>query len=306
MCHNTILVLFETRRNTMRKTIITVFAFMVLFGFVVSGAMAQTTWEIWTFTPTEKIDNIQVGGSWLQGKAGGGDWRDLIPGSEVTTDPLEPFGDSVFDPQQISVVGPNGVEYVIDGDTVGYRLACQADPQTDPIAFVDQPVVPADGSFIAIAVSDEGTVFILFETATEAQYILVGTPTIPWVEDAKVRFTPRSLNQSSKGKWVTCKISGLPDGYIMADVDLESLCIVSINGETLASPIPRSSSGPSNSHNKKKLMLKFDREALTNAIPDDISGPVDIVVTGIVGEGVTALPFIATDTIKTKAPKVTE
>ena len=37
----------------MRKTIITVFAFMVIFGFVVSGAMAQT----WRWTEPALINN---------------------------------------------------------------------------------------------------------------------------------------------------------------------------------------------------------------------------------------------------------
>ena len=40
------MVIFESRRKNMKKTIITVFAFLVIFGFAVSGAMAQTwTWN---------------------------------------------------------------------------------------------------------------------------------------------------------------------------------------------------------------------------------------------------------------------
>ena len=41
----------------MKKTIITVFAFMVIFGFAVSGAMAQT----WTWSDPAKINHTGTG-----------------------------------------------------------------------------------------------------------------------------------------------------------------------------------------------------------------------------------------------------
>lgn len=289
----------------MKKIIITVFAFLALFGFAVSGAMAQT-WETFKFiteaTPTPILVNIQVGDDWLEGTDNNTDWVDLTQG-DIVIDSFEPFGDSDFgDGTPVSVIGPNGVEYVIDENTVGYRLpTCQPGGSEAPlIAFAVQPIVPADGKFVAITVSDDSTVYILFELSVPAaegqdkQYILAGTSF--WT-DAMVRFMPRSLNQSSHGKWVTCKVSGLPDGYAPADVNLESLCIVSVNGETLADPIERSSDGPFNNRNKRKLMVKFDRAALIDAIPD-VTGNVEVTVVGTLGED--ALPFFATDTFKTK------
>ena len=62
-----------------------------------------------------------------------------------------------------------------------------------------------------------------FEAAAEAggaQYLLVGNPA-----QATVKITPRSLNQSSKGQWVTVKISGLPEGYIVGDINLGDVCV---------------------------------------------------------------------------------
>ena len=56
------MVIFDIRRKEMKKTIITVFAFMVIFGFAVSGAMAQTwTWTepaSYNHTGTDNIDRI--------------------------------------------------------------------------------------------------------------------------------------------------------------------------------------------------------------------------------------------------------
>ena len=80
---------------------------------------------------------------------------------------------------------------------------------------------------------------------------------LPIWTDAMVRFMPRSLNLGSHGKWVTCKFSGLPDDYASrADVNLESLCIVSVNGEytrqTLSDGLQ---TVPFNNRNKRKLMV---------------------------------------------------
>ena len=56
--------IFELRRKVMKKTIITVFAFMVIFGFAVSGAMAQTwTWAdpaSFSHTGTGKLIELAV------------------------------------------------------------------------------------------------------------------------------------------------------------------------------------------------------------------------------------------------------
>ena len=284
----------------MKKTLITLCAFVVLFGFAVSGAMAQATWQIWEFTttttPTPIITDLRVpeGEGLPEGLAS--NWEPITLSTQFTDSPVADFTDlDLTEGVDDSYIGPNGVEYVIDENTVGYKLpACQPGGSlAEPIAFAVQPIVPEEGVFAQIAVGENGRVYILFNGLSK-QYILVGTSLFA---DASVTFTPRSLNQSSQGKWVTCKISGLPDGYTPADIILENLCIVSVNGQTLAEPIPPSSDGPFNNRNKKKLIIKFSREDLISAIPDE-TGNVDVTVVGTLGPD--ALPFFGTDTFKTK------
>jgi len=153
----------------MKKTIITVFAFMIIFGFAASGTMAQT-WEIWKFTivpppPTTPIFvDIQVGGSWLQGTEDNTVpepvWSDLTQDTKVSDPAWTTLNNVALETVLDSILGPNGVEYAIDENTVFYRLpTCQPDgPENELIAFAVQPIVPADGKFVAIAVNENGTV----------------------------------------------------------------------------------------------------------------------------------------------------
>ena len=309
MWHNTLLVLFEARRNTMRKTIITVFAFMVIFGFAVSGAMAQmVNWDPPALITNGPFLDIEVNpvSNQIEG------FRQLNPTiitdtiqSSPTTSWVTGNGLSLSSPVVDSVVSPNGVTYVIDADTVGIWVS--GDTYT-AFPVTEQPKVPADevdpllpmvGAYRFIAAGPDGKLYILFEDTEDPglgdQYLLVGNPAV-----ATVRLTPRSLNQNSRGNWVTCKISGLPEGYAVGDINLDDVCVTGIDTDYTITPVCYSS-GPSNNHNKKKVMLKFDRQELIGAIPD-VTGTVEITVIGTVGEA--ALPFVGTDTIKTKAPKV--
>ena len=64
---------------------------------------------------------------------------------------------------------------------IGFRRVSPVVQRLQYVAFAVQPIVPADGKFIAITVSDDGTVYILFELSVPAadgqdkQYILTGT-----------------------------------------------------------------------------------------------------------------------------------
>jgi hypothetical protein len=306
MWHNILLELFEVRRNTMRKTLITVFAFMIIFGFALSGAMAQmVNWDPpQLITNTEQFDDIGVDLVTNQLRGFVSSVPYTITFSTDVISYTQASDMTLSAPVVDSALSPNGVTYAIDANTVGIWVS-----GTTYTAFpvTEQPNVPAEGNpliamvgaYRFIAAGPDGKLYILFQDTEDpglgGRYLLVGNPAV-----ATVRLTPRSLNQNSKGNWVTCKISGLPEGHAVGDINLGDICITGIDADYTITPVCQSS-GPSNNHNKKKVMLKLDRQELIGAIPD-VTGTVEITVIGTVGEA--ALPFVGTDTIKTKAPKV--
>jgi hypothetical protein len=193
---------------------------------------------------------------------------------------------------------------VIDVDTVGILSG------STYVATSQQPTVPsATGAFKYIAASYDGTttsLYVIYETTTipVEQHVITGTATMEW-DNATVRITPRSLNLGSNGNWVTCKISGLT-GHTWDEVGLASLCIVGINDSLIATPICVDTTGPSNTKNEKKMMVKFDRRSLADEIsawivdnPD--ADPTSTKITIAYTDG--TLNFYGEDTIKTKVPK---
>ena len=63
-----------------------------------------------------------------------------------------------------------------------------------------QPFVPTTtGIFKHIASGKNGKLFVLYEVATNDQYILTGNP--PIAEALVVKLNPQSLNLGSKGNW---------------------------------------------------------------------------------------------------------
>lgn len=291
----------------MKKTIITVFAFVVLFGFAVSGSMAQVTWswgEPITITATPKIVDIEGYPSYTEiyGSSNGTTFSPLSPYLGTTLPSTLKFSDLAIDSALKSVFDPGGVEYGIDKDTVGVWNGTSYD------ALVEQPYVPYDtaASFKSIAVGTDGRLYVLYEKddLTE-QYLLVGTPSILWTV-VTVRFTPRSLNLGSQGNWVTCKISDLPNGYRSSDIDLDPdrLCIVAINDIYLdeADRICHDTEGPSGLG--KKLMVKFSRGVLITLISNNPGldpNSAKITLAGYSKDE--QLQFYGDDTIKTKLPK---
>lgn len=270
----------------MRKTIITLCAFVMLFSFAVSGAMAQT------WSGPQKITNTEV------------PFYDFVvfPDSEVlngcddadpptcsvvmtTTAQTGTLGSPVnnFNEQEKEdsvIAPPAGIKYGVFGTTVGMWVEGPGGGSGEYVRLAVQPNVPVDaenkafaGSFTHIAAGSNGTLYVIFTTEPAdpdpvEQYLLVGESN--W-EEVTVRFTPRALNTGSNGRWVTCKISDFPDQYTPANVDLETVCIVAINGiflsETDNGPIcSKDSGGPSNNRNKNKLMVKFDRYRLASFI----------------------------------------
>jgi len=282
----------------MKKTIITVFTFMVIFGFAVSGTMAQT----WTWSDPAKINNgpftdFQVDPA--DGEHKGWDGTNWVTVGLDAGASGVPAADAILGPTVDSVAVPPFAS--IDADTVfilngpGY------------IALDPQPTVPSvgNGEFTHISAGSDGSLYVIFEdTDTGDQYVLLGTSDMEW-DVATVRFTPRSLNLGSNGNWVTCKISGLT-GHTWDEVDLASLCIVGINDSLIATPICVDTTGPSNTKNEKKMMVKFDRRALADEISAQIvaNPPLDPTSTKItVAYSDGTLNFYDDDTIKTKPAK---
>lgn len=286
----------------MKKTLITVFVFLILFGFAVSGVMAQTAW---TWASPEKIintnedgviffDEFVVTNGVLQGCVADEcvDLQtDVAAGGVVQSDVLDL--DAIVD----SVAIPPFA--FIDPDTVGIWGG------SSYVALEQQPDVPnVDGVFTHIAAGSDGTLYVIFESTDPIeQYILVGTPVPPieW-EEATVRFTPRSLNLGSNGKWVTCKVNAIAD-HTWDEVDLTKLCIVGINNVLITSPVCVDATGPSNTKNSKKMMVKFDRRALADAISANLGlDPKSTKITLAYTDG--TLSIYGEDTIKTKPARV--
>jgi len=130
------------------------------------------------------------------------------------------------------------------------------------------------------------------------------------MDKVKVRFTPRSLNLGSEGNWVTCKIKRLPQGYSPADIDLDTVCIVEVNGNVLeddGGPLCfDKNSGAPYTICKRKLMVSFDREVLADIItanprPRRNPSKAKIIVEGSGLDG--ELQFWGRDKIKIKPAK---
>jgi hypothetical protein len=141
------------------------------------------------------------------------------------------------------------------------------DPSSQNSEALDQqpllPPAPDDtGKYISITVGRGGTLFVLYEASSGNQYLLTGNPP-PASEGVVIRFSPRTLNLSSRGNWVTCSID-LPEGTDEHDIDLSTVKIVNISVQNpvinAAAEIPIASNSPSTvTSGKGKLKVKFPR-----------------------------------------------
>jgi len=120
--------------------------------------------------------------------------------------------------------GPGGIFFVIGTMFVGTW-----DPVTNGYdTTMTQPSIPsadADGEFASVAVVRDGMLYILYNGAS-VQYILTGTPPVI-AEQAIIKFSPRTLNLSSKGNWVSVQIK-LPGDLDENLIDFNSVRISEI------------------------------------------------------------------------------
>jgi hypothetical protein len=128
-----------------------------------------------------------------------------------------------------------------------------------------------------VAIVGVSALACLFALAFASRYTgtVQATSTIP----AAVEVTPNVLNVKSNGSWITVSIK-LPDGYNVADIDLESICLDCYGkGVTLK---------PSNCDSQVQIInnvlkVKFDRPKISVSKGE----AVVLVVCGSLGTGET-------------------
>jgi hypothetical protein len=273
----------------------------------VSGVAAQD-WE-WSqpkvITPDSAYLDIEFSPDYTEVN-GSVDWSSYAPlafaGTKAST---LTFSDDTIDGNGIKSVfaPPVGFEYIIDVDTIAMVT------EYNDITLASQPIIPTqDGELSSIAAGPDGELYVLFDADNGTQYLLKGTSQNP-LEEVTIRFTPRKLNLGSKGRWVSCKIRDLPEDYLPADFDLETVCIVVVNGVFLAEegdPICAKDSGwPAKNKGKKKVKIKFDRRELADFITDYPGQDPAVAAIKVIGAvGLDGMLFYGEDVIKVKPAKV--
>jgi hypothetical protein len=94
--------------------------------------------------------------------------------------------------------------------------------------------------------------------------------------NATINFDPNTLNKKSNGNWVTVTIE-LPAGYKVADIAISS---IRLEG-TIPAELHPTALGDQDKDGIPDLMVKFNRSAIINLLPDGDHVPVH--VTGKVG-----------------------
>jgi hypothetical protein len=115
---------------------------------------------------------------------------------------------------------------------------------------------------------------------------------------ATVDIDPNTLNLKSKGRWVTCYIE-FPEGYDVYDVDLGTVALTAIDGETI-DPLYRegpTSIGDYDSDGIPDLMVKFNRRDLIAILKEIVDPPADVELT-VSGDLIDGTTFEGSDIIR--------
>lgn len=245
----------------MKKTIITVFAFLIIFGVAITGATAQTwTWQYAPVTSPPAISKLTVNPATNDLYGLSGNTVEAIVLGEVG-----PVATPLSNPAMSGFIdiasGYQGAVYVITSNSVSSCIPGEG------CSFIDtQPDVPTGttGTFIDIAAGKNGKLFVLYDDIG-TQYVLTGNP--PITEALVVKLNPQSLNLGSKGNWVTCLIQlpgGDIEGITPTSVVIKNFKIDDIDHEVT---IPMDSNAPYSFTADGKLMVKFVR--YNKSTPDD-------------------------------------
>jgi len=256
----------------MKKTVITALAFLVLFGFTITGAMAQTwTWQYAEVTSPLNISKLTINPATNDLYGLSGDTVEAIVLGEVgpVATPLTNPATSGF----IDIAsGYQGAVYAITSNSVASCIPGEGCSLIDT-----QPDVPTEttGTFTDIAAGKNGKLFVLYDD-NGTQYVLTGNP--PIAEGLVVKLNPQSLNLGSKGNWVTCLIE-IP-GYDINGINQAEVAITNFRIDTTDYPvnIPVAANAPYD-FETNKLMVKFLRYNKTAADdPESMVGALSAIL----------------------------
>jgi hypothetical protein len=281
----------------MKKSIITVCAFFAFFAFTVAGVMAQDwTWK--TYPTTAKITRMTVDpvSDAIYGIDAVSPYQviSVLRGEEITTGlaGIPAVEDTV--PNDI-VAGSAGKVYVV--------FDARVTDWTEGPIYADlalQPTVPdtdQNGTCKYIAAGKDGKLFVYYEAVN--QYILVGTPPV-LADAATIKFSPQTLNLSSKGNWVSVQIQlpGTLDENLIIPEEVR-ITEIGVTGYPAASveifPAPGAPFGiGENDAGVQVLKLKFARYDKSGAAGDQsLTSQLQSILTGA-NKGKYAVALIVT------------
>ena len=253
---------------------------MIFCSLAVGSAYAQEwTWNdpvpitltTPTFTPPLKEMAVDASSDAIYGIDESGNF---VSSTEIT------LGDPVAG-QTSAISGSSAVKDIAVG-LAKHVFMCseimikEFDPLANPPSFTDltaQPLLPLKnpldpgqgaiaGIYSHIAIGKGGKLYVLYDTEG-GQYLLIGNPPVT-TDGVVVEIRPETLNLSSKGNWVGCRIH-LPGGD-ENDIDPDSLMVreISIPSEGLSATteIGRAPGSPWSVEivdGKRVLKLKFPR-----------------------------------------------
>jgi YVTN family beta-propeller protein len=232
------------------------------------------------------------------------DIYDIVPGSTSENQVVATVG-SGTSTKSVSITPDGAFLYLVQEEndvilvlsidvlnSVSVRESGVALPPTGiELAVVDTIAAGEDPSFVAFDPRGTGVVAISNAGDNTVSIIDPARSTQPIV--AEIEVTPRTLNEQSKGRYVTGRIE-LPGGYDAVDIDRST---VKLQGAVSAEP-DKWSIEDKDEDGLDELVVKFDRAAFQEIIPQGEYVPVEI--TGEVNGRV----FAGSDTIRTIRPTI--
>jgi hypothetical protein len=304
----------------MKKVIGVLFVGIILLALGIEGIQAQDL----TWGNPIRIDLspnlVQIAADPTTGGVFGVDTSGAVKRDFTGATPVAGLSSSVSAEGKGIAVDLNGQVYLFaDGVIKSY------DPTTETsAALLEQPLLPLApdnaGKYLSITAGRGGKIFVLYEaTSSGKQYVLTGNPA-PVSEGVVIRFSPRALNLSSHGNWVTCSID-LPDGTDEHDIDLGTIKIVKISVQDPNPPIDEevaeipcaSNSKSTVTSGNGKLIVKFplyDKKQpdnplslvgkLREVLNEQSDGFYQVTLSVEVELSTTGEKFIGTDEIRVK------
>ncbi len=125
--------------------------------------------------------------------------------------------------------------------------------------------------------------------------------------EAQIKFTPRTLNLKSKGKWVLATIELLSPSFDASRIDLSSVHIITedqswISAHSDSKFTKKKARKRFKNKNARKLKVKFDRQALLEKLAGP-AGKKTLHVQGRVSYKSRSVSFEGSGTIRTIEPR---